>query len=590
MGPARLADAARGLEREARSHWIAAVACLLFSASAGAEVHLHLTGDGAPGLVDNLRARLALASEPCEAPKWRLRRLFGRAEQDLRPGLRALGHYRAKIDKTLALDGPCWRADLVIDPGPRVRVRERRIDIRGAMMDDPGWADRLAKLPLPVGAPLHHGDYEAIKSELRDFAVAHGYFDFELKHSRLRVDPAAGTADIQIEADSGPRYRFGEVHLSDTPLDDDFMRRLIDISRGDDYDADRLLALDRQLSDAGYFGRVAVRARREQRADGEVPVDVELDAMARHAWRAGVGYATDTGPRASLRYDNRFVTAQGHRFESELRLSAVESGLTADYSIPGRDPRRETFSIGGGLLHEDSDSVDSDSVSLLGRQVIKGDRWVQTRFLELLHERSDVGDDHVESTLLMPGLGLDRVSADQLLRTRRGYRLGLEIRAAHESLLSDATLLQLRANAKGVYRFGDAGRISARVNLGTTLGDGIHALPASLRFFAGGDNSVRGYKYQSLGPKDSNDDVVGGRHLLTASLEYEHPVYGEDWWAAVFADGGNAFDSDRIHLRAGYGVGARWYSPVGRVRVDLAFPDDTADDDWRIHFGLGVDL
>ena len=123
-----------------------------------------------------------------------------------------------------------------------------------------------------------------------------------------------------------------------------------------------------------------------------------------------------------------------------------------------------------------------------------------------------------------------------------------------------------------------------------TLGGDFFDLPASLRFFAGGDNSVRGYAYKSLSPKDENGDAVGGRHLIAASLEYEHPVVGEDWWGAVFADAGNAFDTDQFQLKYAYGVGVRWYSPVGRLRVDLAFPSDTAEDSWRLHFGFGVDL
>ena len=190
----------------------------------------------------------------------------------------------------------------------------------------------------------------------------------------------------------------------------------------------------------------------------------------------------------------------------------------------------------------------------------------------------------------MPGLTFERIKADDLLRTRNGYRVNLEVRGAYEGLISTATMLQLRANAKGIHRFGEGGRVVARVDAGSTLGDGTLDLPVSLRFFAGGDNSVRGYAYKSLGPVDEEGDPVGGRHLLTGSIEYEHPVKGDDWWVAAFADGGNAFDTDRIKLRAGYGVGVRWYSPIGRVRLDLAFPSDDKDDAWRLHFGLGADL
>jgi translocation and assembly module TamA len=150
-------------------------------------------------------------------------------------------------------------------------------------------------------------------------------------------------------------------------------------------------------------------------------------------------------------------------------------------------------------------------------------------------------------------------------------------------------MLQLRAGARVARRITGAGRVNARVNVGATLVDETASLPVSLRFFAGGDNSVRGYGYKSLGPVDDEGNVRGGRYLVTGSVEYEHPVFGDDWWAAAFVDAGNAFDDDP-ELEVGYGVGLRWFSPVGRIRLDLAFPADTRDDDWRIHFALGAAL
>jgi translocation and assembly module TamA len=242
------------------------------------------------------------------------------------------------------------------------------------------------------------------------------------------------------------------------------------------------------------------------------------------------------------------------------------------------------------LLHEVTESTTSDSFRLAGLQTRAHDDWTETRFIELLHERSEIGSDITESTLLMAGLGLRRTHADDILRTRRGYRLSLELRAAHDALLSSTSLLQLQGSAKGIYRFGDAGRITGRAQLGATLGGEFFDLPASLRFFAGGDNSVRGYAYKSLSPLDENGEAIGGRHLITTSLEYEHPVAGEDWWGAAFVDAGNAFDTDDFELKYGYGVGLRWYSPVGRVRLDLAFPNDTSDGSVQLHFSLGADL
>lgn len=556
---------------------------------AHAEVGIEAAG-GSGALLDNLRARLSLQAEPCDAPRWRVRRLFARAEKEFDPALRAFGYYTATVRKQLKTDAECWRAEFVIDLGRRVTIRERTILIHGEASDDSQLKEVIAGLPLAKGAPLEHGEYEAIKDRLRQFAAERGYLDFNFTRQELRVHPEEAAAEIRLEADSGPRYHFGELRLSPQPLDEDFVRRLAKVRPGQPYDAPALGSLDRFLSDSGYYQRVEVRPRRDEAEDHSVPIDLLLEAAPRHAWRAGVGVATDTGPRASLRYDNRYINARGHRFESALSLSPVLSGLTADYVVPGEDPHRENFSFGTKIAHEDTDTALSDSVTLSARQTIKGRRWTQTRFIELLHEESTVGDQNTTATLLMPGIAFDRTKADDLLRTRRGYRVNLGLRAAYKGLLSTASLLQLTGSAKGMYRFGEGGRITARVDAGVTLGANIADLPASLRFFAGGDNSVRGYAYESLGPVDANGEPEGGKHLLTGSLEYEHPVFGDDWWVAAFVDAGNAFDTDQIEPRAGYGVGVRWYSPIGRVRLDVAVPDDTEQDEWRLHFGLGADL
>lgn len=563
---------------------------LAYSLQARADVTIEAPG-GDDVLMQNLRARLGLEGTACDAPGWRVRRLFNRAEADFQPALRAFGYYHAKVEKKLESGDDCWQATFVIALGQRVKIRKRTVSVRGEAAADKQLTSMLSALPLAEGAPLNHGQYENIKSSLRDFATQRGYFDYALTRNELRIYTDDAAAEVDIEAQSGPRYRFGELRINEVPLNDDFVRRLAGVHEGEPFDSRVLTAMDGDLSDPGYFSRVEVRARRDESEDESVPVDVQLEMAPQHAWRFGLGYATDTGPRGTIGYENRYVNPKGHRFQSALQLSPIKSSLRGDFIIPGKDPHRETFAFGARLLHEDNDSAESDSASLVGSQTLKSKRWNQTRFIELLHERSTVGDeDWTTDTLLMPGIGLDRIKANNPLQTRRGYRVNLEVRGAHEALFSTTSMLQFRAGVKGIYRFGEGGRMTARVDGGTTLSDSIRDLPASLRFFAGGDNSVRGYKYKSLGPEDSEGDPKGGRHMLTGSLEYEHPVKADDWWLATFVDAGNAFDFDEVDAKVGYGLGVRWYSPVGRLRLDIAFPDDTEKDSWRLHFGIGADL
>ncbi|MEJ2575222.1 MAG: autotransporter assembly complex protein TamA [Gammaproteobacteria bacterium] len=540
-------------------------------------------------LRDNLLLHLRLDDLPCDTPRWRVRRLFARLPADMEPALRALGYYRAEVSSQLDFDEDCWTAVVHLSPGPRVRIRAVDVDVTGDAAADPAFAAALRDLPLAPGEPLDHSVYEAVKTRLQELALERGYLDARLAHRELRVYPAESAADVHLRLDSGPRYRFGDVRLGPQPLDEGLLHRYVQLEPGAYFSSQALFDMNRALSDAGYFRSVQVLPRRDQTEALAVPVDVEFTPVARHAWRAGIGYETDTGARFRLGYENRYLNAAGHRFASELRLSQIESGLTANYLIPGRDPRREHLEIKAALLNENSDTVQSRSIQAGVRQTLLRGAWTETRFVEALYEDSVVGGDTPEAFLLMPGIGWKRTHSDNPLRTSRGYRLNLELRGAHENLLSTTSLVRLRAGAMGIYRFGEAGRLTGRLDLGTTWVDEFADVPASLRFFAGGDRSVRGYGYERLGPRDDSGDPTGGQHLLTGSLEYEHPIKGEDWWLGAFVDGGNVFN-DTFEAKWGYGAGLRWFTPVGLLRLDFAIPSDTFEDEWRIHFAFGADL
>jgi translocation and assembly module TamA len=154
---------------------------------------------------------------------------------------------------------------------------------------------------------------------------------------------------------------------------------------------------------------------------------------------------------------------------------------------------------------------------------------------------------------------------------------------------STISLLQGRANAKLIHGLG-TGRLILRGEAGATAGAGVEELPSSLRFFAGGDTSVRGFGFQQLGPVDDDGNLIGGRYLLVGSVEYDHPIGGGKWGVAIFIDLGNAFnDFNDYELKGGGGVGLRWRSPVGPLRLDLAHAPDS-NDNFRIHFTMGPDL
>ncbi len=539
-------------------------------------------------LRDSLLAAIALAAEPCDAPRWRVQRRLRDLDKEAATVLRAYGYYRPTIRKELQWGKRCWRASIEIQPGEPVRVTALDLRIEGAALQDPAF-QKLQKEPgLAVGEVLRHDRYEALKQRLLDLASERGYFRARLLQHRLEVDPSRNAATVGLHLDSGPRFRVSEIILSGNRLEGAVVQRLLKIRPGDFYSTQAVLESYRTLSDSGYFERVDLAPDLERLGEDSVPLTVSLTPRKRHAWQFGLGVSTDIGVTGSIRYENRRINRFGHRLNAEVSLSPVSSHGAVEYRIPLLGSHWRRFDAQAGWRQEETEGVRSDTLTAALRLAGRRGSWDEVPFIELQRESSVVEGESVDSTLLMPGISWERRKIDDLLRPRSGRHLRFELRGALGGVLSDASFVQATASAAFLQPLG-SGVGKARLDLGTTQSSDFGKLPASLRFFAGGDRSVRGYAYRSLSPRDAQGDLTGGAHLIAGSLEYEHPIL-QDWGAALFADAGNAFDSLDDGIKVGVGVGARWYSPVGPVRVDIGFPLDQSHDRFRLHFSFGVGL
>lgn len=533
----------------------------------------------------NVSASLGLAGEPCDAPRWRVRKRFQRADEQIANALRAIGYYQVEVVKTLEFTTECWQASLTIVPGEPTRITELDIQVEDSQAMRPEIAKILALSKIQIGGILHHGHYEDLKRLLLERANELGFLDARLQHRRLLIDPAAYTARIELTLGLGPRYHFGAVLIDAPEYTRELVERFVAIQPGSVYDALAIASTIGKLSDSGYFDQVEVVPQRDLASDHAIPVHIKLTARPRHAYRVSAGISTDTGPRLATGYQNRRINRFGHRLGSELSLSLVINEFAADYGIPLFNLPWRELSLAARYKTEDTGILYSEqytpSINLTGK---RGD-WNETISLDLLKENSQISGTRQDSILLIPGVEWNRTRTKDLIRPRDGDRLQFDLRAAQEGFLADASFVQLHAQGKWITPLGD-GSMIMRSELGTTLTQQFAQLPASLRFFAGGDQSVRGYDFHAIGPRDATGVVLGGQHLIVGSLEYEHPVR-DDWAAAIFTDAGNAFEAVNDGLKTSIGVGARWYSPVGPIRLDLAFPSDRRDDDFRIHFSFG---
>jgi translocation and assembly module TamA len=315
---------------------------------------------------------------------------------------------------------------------------------------------------------------------------------------------------------------------------------------------------------------------------------VNLTQKKQNRYTAGVGYGTDTGPRLKLGWDKRF-SSQGHRMSASAKLSPVLSTLSTHYIMPHFRKKEAELSFNTTLLYENTDTSKSSSINSGINYRHKRWGWDEIASLNYLYENFKISDTEKTSKLLIPSIGWSKIVTDNPSYTTKGYRLGLNVRGAVESFITDTSFIQVNLKGKYINSFWDNGRIILRGNIGLSEVTDFDRLPTSLRYFAGGDNSIRGFDYEDLGPRDEKGNVIGGKHLMVGSVEYQHRIT-ENWSLAGFFDGGNAFNKFGGEIEYGTGFGVRWLSPVGLVGIDLAVGISEPDLPIRFHIVIGPDL
>ncbi|WP_438971879.1 autotransporter assembly complex protein TamA [Methylophaga sp.] len=482
-----------------------------------------------------------------------------------------------------------WSASYAIEPGEPVVISKLDIQLTGEAETDEAFEKLLADFPLNVEQKLNHQTYEKAKKNILSLAARRGYFDGKLTKSLVEVRPEINSASVYLYYESGPRYLFDEIHFPKTVIGERLLSRLQPFDAGDPYLDAEVLAFRSSLSNSGYFDVASVRAKRDERHDGKVPLDIELVEKPKHSYTAGVGYGTDTGARLALGWENRYVNDRGHRIDVDARLSQVSNSLSADYVMPFWSRTINTVGFNTEFKQQDTDTSESESLAVGSYYKRQRWGWDETGSLKLLNEDFDVSDDSESTLLLIPGISWSRTWADNTLYTRHGGRLSLALSGASESLISDITFGQIVLRGKYIKSLGANGRIITRGGLGATEVSDFEKLPSSLRFFAGGDNSIRGFDYQSLGPEGDDGEVEGGRYLAVGSVEYEH-MFLDDWGGAIFTDFGNAYNDFSDPIEYSVGIGVRWRSPVGLIRVDIAKGLSDTDQPIGLHIVIGPDL
>lgn len=514
----------------------------------------------------------------------------------IREGMRALGYYRPEITYRWDTNEKGEETDFLhveVKPGKPVLVSETSVTFRGGAADDRAFQRLKRQLPKK-GKVLNHGEYEDFKSRIENVAVRKGYFDGAFKRNVLGVDAEKREAYWWLEYDSGERYRFGETTFEGSQIDDDILQNLVPYKPGDYYNANRVADLNSRLSETGWFNSVVVVPKMDEgRETKELPMAGTLSPKAANSVETGAGFSTDVGPTLTATWRKPWINSRGHSLSSTIDLSSKEQELDMSYRLPLAENALEQYWLfQGGYKHEDLNDTKSDSTTLQASR-----HWAPTKGWQhavnvawSLDKFTQAGIQNT-TMLITPGISVSRTRTRGGMMPTWGDSQRYSIDVSNEYWGSDVDFIVMQAQVAMIRTFSKKHRFVLRSQLGWIETSRFEEVPPDLRFFAGGDRSIRGYDYKSVSPENDEGELTGASRLVVGSLEYQYNVTGK-WWGAVFVDAGEAVnDFNSRDFKVGAGVGVRWASPLGPIKLDIARPvSDREEKGWQFYIGLGPEL
>ncbi len=555
-----------------------------------------VTFEGVDGsLLENVRALSSLhrLSASKELDSEMVGRLVQRAPAEARTALRPFGYYEPRVTTEFEEVDGRWLARVKIEPGTPVMLVDQQVEITGTGRNEPFMRQALARSPLRTGERLSHSAYDQLKGELLRAALGHGYLDAVFTRGELLVDPATHTARAHVTLETGERYRFGPTTIEQSVLRPGLVERYLRYREGDWYDAEALLRTQFALDDSQYFSIVEVRPEERDRKKKTASVRITSEPNRRHLYTIAAGYGTDTGVRGTVGWEDRRFNTLGHRLRAQIRASEVDTSASFNYIVPWTDPALEKLSYGLRVFNEQRADVETTGETFnVGLTQVRGN-WQRVLSVALDNTEDKVTTvsgnstivDRNRSTLIVPGISYARLPRDFLgvNTVPRGFRA--ELLASTDSLGSDTNFARAVVGDERRFKLTEKWQLMLRGEVGASAVGEFQDLPAKYRFFAGGDNSVRGYGYQELSPVDSNGNKVGGRHLLTATVEFQRDL-PKNLVGAVFVDAGNAFDKFGDPLEYSVGIGVRYRLPFLSIGLDVAQSISDPDHSPRFHINF----
>ncbi len=503
--------------------------------------------------------------------------------------LQALGYYHPQIN----LSGNYTGWQLKITPGEPTRWKNVQIEISGEGKENKQLKQFSINHPFISQQVVNHKTYGQYKKQLLATANEYGYLNAQFVKSLLEVDKKNKQANIVWLFETGTQFQLNSIQLKGSALSDNFLQYYLKIQPGENYQQSKIIETQQALNRSGYFQSIVVTQDIDKKKN-LVDIEFSLKDIDKYELKTSIGYGTDSKQRFGISWRDNRVNDVGENYI----LSAEHSKIKDEVSIQYNKPFKE---ISADWINQLSYRIKNDQ---LGRS--KQSRYISkiltkhtplwsTQWSLTFATEENTNNEDISSYLeyLVPSFQADYYSVEDPFGADSGWRWKGTINFSHESLSDpDIDFIQYHQQAKVIWKLSENWRFMLRNDIGYThmpLDEFNANMPSDYRFLAGGDVSVRGFKYQALGPESENDKKLGGKHLLTASAELDYQ-FAENWRWAIFSDHGNAFNNwSNYEIRHSLGTGIRWITPIGSLRIDVAKGLDKQDD-WRWHITIGPDL
>ncbi|MDX2416588.1 MAG: BamA/TamA family outer membrane protein [Xanthomonadales bacterium] len=560
--------------------------------------------------------------------------------------MRPYGYFNPVVDIAITpKEEGTWLLTVNLEAGPPVLVQDLHLDLTGPGKELESLVSWYAGFPLTPGQVLNQQVWDKAKLDAIDLLEESGYLQAKFSSHTIRVDPVANTARLALIVDTGPRAVMGTVTFNQEIVNDDVLASLRRFRQGDPYHTFLLEKFRLDLWRSGFFEDIEVVERRELTANPpRVDFEVNFTPRKKNTYQGTIGYGTDTLARLQFFYGRHLLSSRGDNFDIRVGWQQKDNqlGLQANYRLPRKTENKQFWIASVGLQTENQEfkiAVDDDLENRL--DVAKGtinDYWLrlgntrvrnirggfeqlfETVFVQYLNEKRNFQptdivdpispntplpvsfDDFLKDTSNSLAIGLDwdwpeiRGSGFQTV----GHHERAWVFTSNEAWGSDLDFTQVYLSSRWNFLATDRLKILLRAEAGYSNATNIDVtvptdgpdvnvaatdLPSLYRFKAGGNQSVRGYAFNSL---DNNG--LGSNNVFTASAEAEFHFH-ENWSVAAFVDVGNAFnDWSNTDLKLGTGFGIRWYSVIGALRLDVAQGWALEGDPWRIHLSIGTNL